>query len=106
MIGLSLYPAKSEKTRWIERKEEAVVLNEGTGIYHKLNKTAACIWYACNGLRNIEEISKLINKEYDTDGINTRKDVSLIISTFKKAGIIELYKSRKNFLPLCGSRNK
>lgn len=97
MIDIKLYPAKSEKTRWIERKQGIIVLNPKTGIYHKLNQTAADIWQLCNGINSIEKISGLLTNKYKLTSKQAEKDVYLLIHSLKKSGLIGLFRSPERF---------
>lgn len=106
MIDIKLYPAKSEKIRWIERKQGVIVLDPAKGIYHKLNQTATYIWQLCNGTRNIEDIYKLIAKEYNTNEDKIRRDISSAIYYLKRFGLIKLYKNSNRFYPNLKNRFK
>ena len=94
MSYVNSYPAKSETVRWIDRKGETIVLEPKSGIYHRLNLTASSIWQLCDGSRNVEEISKIIELRYSTKGINTIKDVLSTVRYFKKTSIVELRKDK------------
>jgi hypothetical protein len=100
MVDVRLYPAKSEKERWIERKDGIIILNPETKLYHRLNLTATYIWQIlCNGIRTVEEISKVNARKYKISQARASRDTSAIIEYLKKAGIIKLYRSPKRFYP-------
>lgn len=99
MIALNLYPAKIQSVRWIDRTDGALMLDTKKGTYHKLNKTAAIIWGACNGINSINKISFMIATLYDIHIAKARKDVSSIVGSLEKRGLIKLYKSPKIFYP-------
>ena len=92
-----MYPAKSERVRWIERKEGAVMLNPKTGLCHKANEIATIIWQNCDGTKTIDQISKIIINKYRAERKKITKDVYSIVNYFKRAGLIKLYKSSNRF---------
>ena len=98
-MDLHVYPAKSEQVRWIERKEGAIILNQKTGMYHKLNDTATFIWQISNGTKTIEEISRIMAKENTIEEDRAKKDVCHIINYLKSVGLIKLFKDSKTFYP-------
>lgn len=99
MLHTKLYPAKSERVRWVERKEETIILNPANGIYHRLNRTAAYIWQICNGIKNIETICRLTAKKYGISINTARSDVLAVINYLKKDSLIKLHIKSDRFYP-------
>lgn len=98
-MQINLFPAKSEKIRWIERKEGIIVLNPRKQIYHKLNESASYIWQICNGIKNIKDISSEVAKRYDINERRAQRDALVIVNYLSEIGILELFRSSKRFYP-------
>jgi methyltransferase-like protein len=51
---------------------------------YTLNETGAYIWEQIDGIRNVEEIIKLLTEEYDIDKQNAEADVFTFIDAMSK----------------------
>ena len=58
-------------------------------LIYPLNATAAQIWQLLDGARSLEEITKIIQGEFDAQKEDIESDVSSFISQLKEAGLIE-----------------
>lgn len=88
-------PVKSEKVRWIERKEGAILLDPDKGIYHKLNSTASYVWRSSDGTRTAGEIASLIARAYSVDKETAKRDTTHLVDYLRRLNIISLIRDPK-----------
>ena len=67
---------------------ETVILHREAGVLHKLNPTAGYIWTYCDGTQSIDEIVDRLVAEYDIDSATCRKDVSDVVSQFRRLDLL------------------
>jgi len=88
-------PKKAENIRWIERKNGAILLDPAKGVYLKLNRTAADIWRACDGTKDIDEMSKDMVKIYNIDDTCAARDAAQTVKYLSKAGFIKISRYKR-----------
>lgn len=85
-------PAIKPKTRQdlavVELDGEAVIYDESTGDLHHLNPTATIIFNLFDGTSTVQELSSLIEQEFQVPAPDVEKQIRALIKDFRKAGLL------------------
>lgn len=75
-------------TRIVEGK--TFVLNNSKTELHELNSTAAYIWFLLKNPLSKKQILKKICLEFDANPKEAEKDIDLLLTSWKKLGIVTI----------------
>ena len=68
---------------------DAVVLDQTNDRMHTLNASAACIFRAINGQRDIATICEALTEEFDVPLERAEADVSSVLEEFERLGLLQ-----------------
>ncbi len=69
-------------------REEAVVLNLGTGQYYRLNAVAARAWAELRTPRGMEEVSDQLTRVFEVDRETLDADLAALFEDFERLGLL------------------
>ena len=69
---------------------EAVILNLANGTYYGLNQVGARVWNLVQEPRLVSTIVATLMAEYEVDTAQCERDVALLLSELRAAGLIEV----------------
>lgn len=81
-------PDKTPHLAWRIIEGQAFIVNTETSHLHELNVTATFIWQHIDGKNGIAELASLLSKEYDITPADAANDLSELLVTFRKDGLI------------------
>lgn len=79
---------KTAHLAWRIIEGQAFIVNTKTSHLHELNMTATFVWEHIDGKNGIDELAKLLSGEYDIDPSAAAKDVSELLGTLRKDGLV------------------
>ena len=83
-------PIAREDLACEELEGEAIVYDSLTGLTHRLNQSAAFVFFLCDGRTPIEDIKKLYQSAFDLDSEVANRDVHFVSENLLKSSIIVL----------------
>ena len=67
---------------------EGLIFDARTTDTHRLNETALCIWHACDGTRNVQQIAELLTEQFDVEMDEAHAHVEQFLATLQDAGLV------------------
>lgn len=71
-----------------EMDDEAVLYDERSGAVHRFNETALTVWKACDGSRQVSEISQVLVERYALGSAEARTEVETVIRDLEDKGLL------------------
>ena len=82
------YPSRRGDIVVHELDDEAVLYDERSGAVHRFNQTALAVWKACDGSRNISELSRDLAKRYALGSEQAHTEVENVIRNFEAKSLL------------------
>jgi hypothetical protein len=83
------YPRR-RRVPWRTLDTEALVVDVSAGTLYPLNSVAARIWALCDGARSVDEIVRMLVREFDADEDRIRRDAEQFIEDLTTARLVEI----------------
>ena len=71
-----------------ELDDEALIYDAATADTHRLNGTALCIWNACDGRRDADQIAVRLTEIYDISRATAQDHVARILALFAERRLL------------------
>ena len=68
---------------------EMVILDRQAGLVHQLNRTASCIWEACDGSATPAELAEVVARTFDVDPNTAAEDVAAAVAQLQKLSLLK-----------------
>jgi hypothetical protein len=68
---------------------EMVILDRHAGLVHQLNRTASCIWEACDGSATPAELAEVVARSFDVDVNTAADDVAAVVAQLLKLSLLK-----------------
>ena len=81
-------PARKPDVEWVEIEGEAVVYDPAASMLHRLNRGAAAVWAACDGIDSSDEIVGAIAGAHAGSPEEIARDVPAVINRFRRLGLL------------------
>jgi len=85
------YVVKSGDVKHRELESESVLLNLDNGNYYTLNETGTFFWSLIDGKSSVKQLIDKVLEKFDVDKEGALKDISDLVSSLKKEGLVELH---------------
>jgi Coenzyme PQQ synthesis protein D (PqqD) len=89
-------PARKPDVEWVELEGEAVLYDPEVSMLQRLNRGAAAVWAACDGIDSSDEIARAIAGAHAGSPEEITRDVPAVINRFRRLGLV---------LPSAGERD-
>lgn len=90
LIGDGSRITQHESVMSSESGEETLLVNQGTGSVHVINRTAAELWALCAGGETVATLIERFAAHYQVDPSVVREDVFELLTTFRSLGVIDV----------------
>jgi hypothetical protein len=80
---------KVSEAIWRQIGDEVVILMDDGLSTHVLNKTAACIWEACDGVTEMDDIVSNMCQRFDVEKEQALEDTEELVEKLIKAGVLK-----------------
>jgi len=81
-------PARRPDVEWVELDGEAVLYDPTVSMLHRLNRGAAAVWAACDGIVSSDEITRAIAGARAGSSQEIARDVSAAINRLRRLGLL------------------
>jgi len=70
--------------------QEMVILDRASGLIHRLNSTASCLWDQCDGSSTTESIVERFARAFEIEPASAERDVIKVLSEMKELNLLEV----------------
>jgi len=70
--------------------DEALIIHLASGSYYSLNAVGTRVWESIDGLRTVEEIAEIIQREYDADFDLIETEVIALLIDLAQEGLVQV----------------
>jgi hypothetical protein len=70
---------------------EMVILDRQAGLVHQLNRTASCIWEACDGSATPAELAEVVARTFEVDVNTVADDVAAAVAQLLKLSLLKAH---------------
>ncbi len=95
----TLFPAKTQRVRWIRHQAGGVVCDPLRHRYYRLNAPALHVWELCDGVTDIRGIACSLSRRYRVSIPRALRDVCALIAQWQRRALVCLYVKRGRFFP-------
>jgi hypothetical protein len=85
----TIRPSRRRDLATHEVNGEIVILNRQAGLVHQLNRTASCIWEACDGSATPAELAEVVARTFDVDLNTAADDVAAAVAQLLKLSLLK-----------------
>ena len=82
------HPRQGQHVTESEMEDDLVLYNPTRDTAHILNKTAAAVWWLCDGEQAPEDICAELANLYGMEPAAVRPDVEEVLAGFREAGLV------------------